>query len=99
MRTVIQRFFSFTAENVVPEIYAALGLVYLILLFVTLASVSKTQTNGKLAWFMIVLLLPMLGMYFYAFWSLIKADYSFLTRLGFARSRSAPFREVQKSAP
>lgn len=89
MRTVLQRFLSFNAENSAPEIYAALGLVYLILLAVSISSLVKSPMRGKSAWFLVMLLLPVLGMYFYTLASLMRADYTFLARFGLVGSKPA----------
>jgi hypothetical protein len=83
MRTVLQRFLTFNAENVVPEIYWALGLVYVILLAVAISSLVKSQISGKLAWLLLLLFVPIFGMYIYTLWALARADYSFLARFGF----------------
>ena len=82
MRTVIQRFLSFQAENVAPEIYWALGLVYFLLLAVSLASVVRSGFRGKLAWALLISFIPFLGMYTYALYALARADYAFLKRFG-----------------
>ena len=82
MRTVIQRFLSFQAENVGPEIYGALGLVYLLLLAVSLASVARLVGRRKLAWMLLICFVPLFGMYAYALYSLVRADYSFFKRFG-----------------
>lgn len=83
MRLVIHRFLSLHAENVAPEIYWALGCVYLILIAVSLESLRRSQVRFKLAWAMLLLFIPLLGMYLYALRSLFSADFSFLKRFGF----------------
>lgn len=82
MRLVIHRFFSFHAENVAPEIYWALGCVYLILIAVSLESLRRSQVRFKLAWAMLILFTPLIGMFFYALRSFFSADFSFLKRFG-----------------
>jgi cytochrome c oxidase subunit IV len=93
MRTVLQRFLSFNAENVASDIYWALGVVYLILLASAIASLFQSEHRAKLAWLVALVFLPLVGLYFYAFMALLRADYSFLTRFGikaFAKSAIRP---------
>ncbi len=82
MRTVITRFITFDAENTAPEVYAVLAFAYLTLLALCLASLARSNIKGKLAWSLYILFIPMVGMYMYTFWCLLRADYSFLARLG-----------------
>ncbi len=89
MRTVLQRFLSFNAENVASEIYLALGLVYLILLAVSVSSLVKSPVRGKWLWFSILLFLPIMGMYFYVIASILRADFTFLSRFGLLGSKLA----------
>lgn len=89
MRTVLQRFFSFNAENTAPEIYFALALVYLILLAVSISSLIKSPRRGKGLWLAAMILLPVVGLYFYALTALMTADFSFLARFGLPGSKLA----------
>jgi hypothetical protein len=89
MRTVIQRFLSFHAENVTPEVYYSLGVVYLILLAVSIFSLIKSPMRGKPAWLLVMLLLPVVGMYAYTLVALLKSDFSFLARFGLSGSKTA----------
>ena len=84
MRVVINRFLTLSAQNVTEEVLWALGLVYLILVLVTLGSVmfQKSNTAVKMAWALLVIGLPVLGMALYSVWCLLKADYSFLGQFG-----------------
>jgi len=82
MRTVITRFFTFNAENSAPEVYGVLATVYLILFGLSLSSLIKSDCRNKLAWFLFLLFIPVVGMYAYSLWCLVKADYSFLARFG-----------------
>ncbi len=82
MRTVITRFVTFNAENTAPEVYAVLAFAYLTLVALCLASLARSNIKGKLAWSLFILFIPMVGMYIYTFWCLLRADYSFLARLG-----------------
>lgn len=89
MRTVLQRFVAFNAENTAPEIYLALGLVYLILLAVSISSLVKSSMSHKWLWFLVMLAMPVLGMYVYALTALVRADYTFLARFGLVGSKLA----------
>lgn len=94
MRTVIQRFLSFNAENVASEVYWAMGLIYLILLAAAISSLAQSENRAKLAWFLTLVCLPVVGMYFYTLWTLFRADYSFLSRFGFSASAGAGMRQT-----
>ena len=99
MRTVIQRFLSFQAENVAPEIYWALGFVYCLLVAVCLASVSRSGIGGKLAWAMLILFIPFLGMYAYTVYTLARADYAFLKRFGLGAGGADPAARMLSGSP
>lgn len=92
MRTVITRFFTFNAENSAPEVYGVLATVYLILFGLALSSLVKSDCRNKLAWFLFLTLIPVLGMYAYSLWCLAKADYSFLAKFGLGGFGKPPSR-------
>ncbi len=94
MRTVIQRFLSFNAENVASEVYWAMGLIYLILLAAAIGSLAKSENRAKMAWLLALICLPMAGLYLYTLWTLLRADYSFLSRFGFKASAGAGLRQT-----
>lgn len=93
MRTVLQRFLSFDAENVAAEVYWALGVVYLILLASAIVSLFQSQNRAKLPWLVALVFMPLIGLYFYTFMALLRADYSFLTRFGFKAFAGSAIRQ------
>lgn len=88
MRIVITRFITFNAENVTQEVLWALAMVYFVLVTVTVFSILKdTGSAGmKMAWILLVLAAPVLGMAIYCVRSLFSADYQFLKQFGIALS-------------
>lgn len=84
MRVVINRFLTLSAQNVSEEVLWALGLVYLILVLVTLGSILCLKVNAaaKVAWAVLVVGLPVVGMALYCLRCLAVADYSFLGQFG-----------------
>ncbi len=107
MRYVLTKFITFSPENVSGEVYWVLCGIYAVLLIVSLLSVFSIKSNfgTKLAWFSLVVLLPVLGMILYCIRCLICADYQFLKQFGFASSNKmkeqmkiVPRSETSKSA-
>jgi len=80
MRTVVQRFFTFHAENTAPEILYALALVYTILLATCIFSLKVSSSRAKGFWLLLMFMLPILGMYCYTLTALIKQGISFSVR-------------------
>lgn len=94
MRTVIQRFLSFNAENVASEVYWAMGLIYLIFLAAAISSLVQSENRAKLAWLFALVCMPVFGLYLYIFWTLVRADYSFLSRFGLKAAAGASLRQT-----
>lgn len=84
MRSVITKFLTFKAENVIPEIYIAVALVYLGMLFACMLSVQKTQksTWSKLVWIAVCTFIPVVGMFIYSARCMLSADFKFLKEFG-----------------
>lgn len=84
MRAVFIRFFTLNAENVIPEIYLGMAAVYLILLTASLFSIKSLQASSKskAAWSVVVVLVPVLGMFIYSLRCLVRADFRFLKEFG-----------------
>ena len=84
MRAVFIRFFTLNAENVIPEIYLGMVAVYLILLTASLFSIKSLQASSKskACWSVIVVLVPVLGMFIYSLRCLVRADFKFLKEFG-----------------
>lgn len=90
MRDAAQNFFKLEVQNLIEPIFWALGLAWLVLILTTLASVwgRKMSVAGKAFWSLVVLGLPVAGLYFYLFFCLFAADYSSLERFGLFRKNA-----------
>lgn len=90
MRAVFIRFFTFNAENVIPEIYLGMAIVYMILLIATFFSIKSLQISvlSKFVWSAIVIALPLLGMLIYSFRCVIRADFRFIKEFGLFSAKS-----------
>jgi hypothetical protein len=84
MRVVINRFLTFSAQNVTDEVVWALVVIYFILVAVTLASIWGLHVGlvAKLAWSLLAIVLPVAGIALYCFRCLLRADFSFLGQFG-----------------
>jgi hypothetical protein len=90
MIQVLINFFSFNALNTPPEVYAALGSVWLLLLLAGMASVFS-QNFGiwlKLLWLLLMITIPVGGLFLYSVFCLATADYSFLKMFGLHRQKA-----------
>ena len=96
MRLVITRLLSLSAENVSEEVLWALILVYVILLLVSLTSVwSMARSIGaKVAWTLLLALVPVVGMGFYCLSILVSSDFIFLKRFGFGSRAKVAVRRL-----
>lgn len=90
MRHIISKFILFSPENVSLEVYVALGGIYLLLWSVTILSITskKSSIANRLAWFMLITLLPVIGIALYSITCLINQDYQFLKQFGFGESKA-----------
>jgi hypothetical protein len=84
MSDVLTRFFALEALNVIPEVYVALAGIWLWILIVNFFSIAGQQIPpwAKLIWVLVVTLLPILGVFLYCLFCLLRADYSYLHQLG-----------------
>lgn len=84
MRSVITKFLTFKAENVIPEIYIAIALVYFGMLFACMLSIYKTQKTGwsKFIWMAFCVFIPIMGMFIYSAQCMLNADFKFLKEFG-----------------
>lgn len=80
MLTTIIKFLSFAPDNVSKEVFWILGIIYLFLLIATALSIKKTTNNlsSKLAWTLLVIVLPVIGIAIYCIRCLASADFHFL---------------------
>ncbi|WP_397381976.1 hypothetical protein [Prosthecobacter sp.] len=85
MRYALIHFLMFSPETVTQEIYWALAGIYAVLLFVSATSIFSLHSNFwvKLAWFVLIVALPVIGMTLYCIRCMIYADYSLAKQFGF----------------
>ena len=85
MRDVVVRFFTLDALNVIPELYVVLGAIWLWILCVTWSSISSQAIPlwAKLFWALVVVSIPIAGVFLYTVFCLFRADYSYLQQMGF----------------
>lgn len=100
MRIILDNFFKLSAQNAEGVVVWALLLIYAGLLVTSLLDILtlKHRLRFKLAWSLLVVFLPFLGMAFYSIISLCNAEYPLLNQLGFSsRSSKAITKKTQKS--
>lgn len=90
MVQVLINFLSLNALNTPPEVYAALGVIWLILLVAGMASVFSRACSGwlKLLWLLLIVGAPVVGLLVYCVFCLVTADYSFLKLFGLQRQKA-----------
>ena len=85
MRTTLVHFLTFRAQNVSPEVYWALAVIYALMVVATVASILSEKNGAirKFLWLLVILLLPLAGMLLYTMRCMVIADFGFLKQLGF----------------
>lgn len=91
MKTVIHRFLTLDAKNIIPEVYFGLGCIYLVLVIATISSVRSQDIymSRKILWVSFILLIPIAGMATYSLSCIFTADHNFLRSIGLFRSHNA----------
>ncbi|MBN8418619.1 MAG: PLDc_N domain-containing protein [Verrucomicrobia bacterium] len=89
MRYALTHFLTFSPETVTEEVYWALAGIYAVLVVVSASSIFSLKSNFgvKLAWFVLIVALPVIGMTIYCVRCLIFADYSLAKQFGFGFRR------------
>ena len=90
MRTTILNLLSLNALNVIGTVYALLAFIYFVLVLTNLWSIwstGATQTSSRFAWTLVVIVLPVVGMYCYGLWSLTRSDLSSLRQIGLLKNK------------
>lgn len=98
MRSVLINFLQLQAQNVEDVILMILAAIYILALLTTLTSVLSRPRGFlfKLAWFVLSVILPFVGMALYACYCISQADRSFFSQLGFSESKRATPVQQQK---
>lgn len=84
MRDTITNFLKMDVQTSIGLVYAGLAVVWLIVLFAAICSIVTRPmgTVAKVAWIVLVVGLPLVGMTLYCLYSLVRADYTFLQQFG-----------------
>lgn len=98
MRQVITNFLTGNPENISEPVYWAMGMIYLLLLSVSLASVYSRSRGivSLLAWGLLVIFLPVMGIALHCLRCLIVADYQFLKQFGLNPMKNKTLSEFSK---
>lgn len=91
MVPAIINFLSFNALNTAPEVYFGLALAWLLLVGAGIASVLSRQGAFwlKLFWLMVLIGLPVVGLFIYSIVCVVTADYAFLKLFGLHRQAAS----------
>ncbi len=95
MLQVVIRFLTFDVVSTHPAVYWGLAGVWLILIVAAISSLRSLEipTGAKVAWFLLILCVPLFGLGIYALRCLLKGDWSFL------KPFFAPPKTARKIAP
>ncbi len=90
MLQILFNLLSLKALSTPIEVYLGLVVVWVMLLVAGVGSVLSHRWSAwkKIAWCLLLVAVPVVGMTFYCFLSLCWADYSFLKLLGLGRQGS-----------
>jgi hypothetical protein len=94
MLEAILNFCTFNALNTPREVYFGLAMAWLLLLGAGIASVisRKGQLWLKLVWMLVLVGLPVVGLFVYCLVCVLTADYSFLKLFGLHRQAASYLR-------
>lgn len=94
MVQAIINFLTFNALNTPPEVYFGLALAWLLLLGTGVASVLSRRGSIwlKLMWLLVLISLPVVGLFVYSFVCIVTADYGFLKLFGLHRQAASYLR-------
>ena len=90
MRGVITRFLNLQVMNFHPAVYWGLLIIWVILLVAAFSSLREIEMSlgAKIAWFLVILFVPIIGLALYAVRCLIRSDWTFLKPLLQSRSQA-----------
>ena len=77
MRDIVTNFLFFNPLNLTGLVFIALGVIWFGLIAVTMFSIAAQQFGGgaKLGWALVVVCVPLVGLYAYTFYCLFSADH------------------------
>src|SRR5262249_10192799 len=92
MRATIQNFLTLKALNVIPAIYWMLAAIYVAFVLTTLWSIFSAGVKssfGRGFWTLVILVLPIVGMFAYALRCLVLTDIRSLRQFGISKAKPA----------
>lgn len=94
MLQILINFFTLNALNTPPEVYIGLAAIWALLLAAGVASIILRALSVWTAagWIVLLLGLPIVGMFVYCVWCMLSADYSFLKMFGLHRQTASYLR-------
>ena len=101
MSEALRNLIEMKPQNLIPEVYIALLVIWLMVLVATLWSILKTRMGGalKVFWALVVIALPLVGVLAYALFSITKLDFQLLTLRAKAAKVAAKERKRGKGVP
>ena len=89
-RAVIENVIFMRPQNLIIEVYVAMGLAYFVMLILCMFDILATKETlaSRLIWSLLVVIIPVLGMYVFTVDSIFRADFAILERLGFGASNA-----------
>ena len=94
MLQVLINFFTLNALNTPSDVYLGLAAIWVLLLTAGIASVVSRARSAWTAavWIVLMLGLPIVGMFVYCVWCMMSADYFFLKMIGLHRQTASYLR-------
>jgi hypothetical protein len=94
MIQLLVNFLNFQALNTPPEVYWALSGIWFLLLLAGVLSVLGRRCAwwAKAFWLLVVVGLPIVGLFLYCLYCLVAADYAFLKMFGLHKQTAAHLR-------
>lgn len=89
MRETLRNLITLQPQNFIFEVYAAMGLAYIVLAILCVVDIqtSKKSVVSRLSWSTAVVVIPLLGMYIHAIFSIFTADLTLIRRFGFGTAK------------
>jgi len=89
VRELFFRWLKLDVQNLIPEVWWAVGIIWALLLAFALASIwgQSFGSAARIFWTLLVTLIPVAGLLLYCIFCLLKVDYHFLERFVFFQRR------------
>ena len=89
MRALFVRWLNLDAQNFIPEVWAAVGVLWVLLVVFAIMSIrSQSMTaRSKILWGLFVIAVPFVGLFIYCVYCLARVDYYMFEFLLFRRRK------------